>query len=131
MVDGAGADATSVVVDGAGADATRVVVAVTIVGASSVAVTAAIVASVVVAVAIGVAAATAIGGPMTAAAPDWFFVAGRRVELHPATDRWMMGDRFGEVVRFRDGVVHVRLDKSRKTLRFRPDDILHPGNKNP
>lgn len=23
---------------------------------------------------------------------------GKRVELHPATDRWMMGDRYGKIV---------------------------------
>lgn len=60
-----------------------------------------------------------------------FFVRDRRVELHPCTDRWMMGDRFGRILRVKDGVVHVRLDKSNKTFKFHPDNILHPGNRNP
>jgi hypothetical protein len=69
----------------------------------------------------------ALDGPLATG----FFKPERRVELHPATDRWMMGDRYGEIVRVKDGLVHVRLDKSGKTFRFKPDDILHPGNRNP
>jgi len=46
-----------------------------------------------------------------------------RVELHPATDRWMMGDKYGTVVKL-DGVyVHVRLDVSGKTRWFHPNNI--------
>jgi hypothetical protein len=60
-----------------------------------------------------------------------FFVAGRRVELHPATDRWMMGDRYGEVIKVEPERVRVRLDKSRKSFWFRREDVLHPGNRNP
>lgn len=46
-----------------------------------------------------------------------------RVQIPAFTDRWMMGDRYGEVVKTtkkRDGieVVSVKLDKSGKTLRF-------------
>jgi hypothetical protein len=52
---------------------------------------------------------------------------GRRVELHPATDRWMMGDRFGEIVAFVDGNVRIKLDVSGKTLLFKPEDL----NSNP
>lgn len=41
-----------------------------------------------------------------------------RVEIPAYTDRWMMGDRYGEIVRtFRRGdveYVEVRLDKSQK-----------------
>lgn len=41
------------------------------------------------------------------------YAVGDRVELHPATDLWMMGTRFGEVVgtslTSKDRV-HVRLD---------------------
>lgn len=60
-----------------------------------------------------------------------FFVRGRRVELHPATDRWMMGDRYGEVIKVGLGRVRVRLDKSGKTFWFRREDVLHPGNRAP
>ena len=55
---------------------------------------------------------------------------GDRVELHPCTDDWMRGDRFGEVVkvdRNEEGVVwrvHVRLDKSNKVRRFAHDRVL-------
>ena len=61
-----------------------------------------------------------------------------RVQIPAYTDRWMMGDRYGEVVKvtkvrkgFRSGasvsadhkgtyveVAHVKLDKSGKTVRF-------------
>ena len=49
---------------------------------------------------------------------------GTRVELHPATDRWMMGDRFGEVVKVTRTLVHVRMDRSGKTIRFGPEDLI-------
>lgn len=66
-----------------------------------------------------------------------------RVEIPAYTDRWMMGDRFGEVIRTSrrrsvgvraalltnarpsfDGleVAHVKLDKSGKTVRVILDD---------
>ena len=50
---------------------------------------------------------------------------GHRVELHPGTDRWMMGDRFGRVEKFdkRGVMVYVRLDKSGKLLKFRERDL--------
>lgn len=55
-----------------------------------------------------------------------------RVQIPAYTDRWMMGDRYGEVVKIRrrkgrakNGpedpdyeVAHVKLDKSGKTLPF-------------
>ena len=56
---------------------------------------------------------------------------GRRVELSPATDDWMRGDRFGEIVKTTMGsrnmldprdsanvYVHVKLDKSAMVRRF-------------
>lgn len=50
---------------------------------------------------------------------------GSRVELHPGTDRWMMGDRFGDVERIdRKGRVVVRLDRSGKALAFHPDRVI-------
>lgn len=61
---------------------------------------------------------------------------GRRVELHPATDAWMMGDRFGTVVRTtmrtanlidpRESAlvfVTVKLDKSGRIVRFHESNI--------
>jgi hypothetical protein len=35
----------------------------------------------------------------------------RRVELHPGTDWWMRGARYGEVISAKNGVAKVRLDK--------------------
>lgn len=55
-----------------------------------------------------------------------------RVEIPAYTDRWMMGDRFGEIVKtytsrkLIDGVIRriaiVKLDKSGKTVRVILDD---------
>jgi hypothetical protein len=66
------------------------------------------------------------------------FVIGDRVQLHPATDDWMRGDRYGEVVGFgklktfmdraTGGTVgaypiRVKLDKSGRVKAFNPDDL--------
>lgn len=60
------------------------------------------------------------------------FRIGDRVQLHPATSAWMMGDRWGEIVGFTAHNLHntnlrgvkVRLDKSGKTRAFHPDNVL-------
>lgn len=40
-----------------------------------------------------------------------------RVELHPATDAWMQGDRYGEVLRLtRTGRAYVIMDRSARSL---------------
>ena len=50
---------------------------------------------------------------------------GDRVQLHPATDRWMMGDRYGECRSVtKDGHVWVKLDKSGKLIRFEAANVL-------
>ncbi len=64
---------------------------------------------------------------------------GDRVELHPATDEWMSGDKFGVVVGFgharffigesvpAEGVpdpVRIKLDVSGRVRSFHPDNIL-------
>ena len=49
-----------------------------------------------------------------------------RVQIPVYTDRWMMGDRYGEIVKITrhrqlDGhpeIAHVKLDKSGKVMRF-------------
>lgn len=47
------------------------------------------------------------------------------VELHPATDEWMQGDRYGAIVAQRkNGEILVRLDKSQKLKWFPPEYIL-------
>jgi hypothetical protein len=43
---------------------------------------------------------------------------GQRVELSPATDRWMMGDRYGEIVHVGPATASVLLDKSGIIRRF-------------
>jgi len=55
------------------------------------------------------------------------FATGMRVQLHPALDRWMMGDRYGEVVKITRTHVHVALDRSGQTLRFLPMHLA-PNN---
>ena len=50
-------------------------------------------------------------------------LVGKRVELHPATDRWMMGDRYGEIVGTGYKLVHVKLDKSGQTVHFAHENV--------
>jgi len=67
------------------------------------------------------------------------FAKGQRVQLHPACDEWMQGDRYGVVVgygRSRDYIdtftkqiskvrpVRVKLDRSGRVRRFHPDNIM-------
>lgn len=65
---------------------------------------------------------------------------GDRVQLHPATDHWMRGDRYGTIVgvkrvydpepellrRAPNRVTgyRVKLDKSGKIVRVHPDNVL-------
>ncbi len=51
-------------------------------------------------------------------------LVGTRVEAHPATDTWMMGDRYGEIVKVGTRFVHVKMDRSGRTLRFTPNNLL-------
>lgn len=55
--------------------------------------------------------------------------AGRdlRVELHPATDAWMRGDRFGTITHVGRSSVTVRLDKSGRETRVAAYNI-RPNN---
>lgn len=46
---------------------------------------------------------------------------GRRVELHPACDAWVMGDRYGEVVKHGRKYLHVKMDVSQRTLKMTPN----------
>lgn len=54
-------------------------------------------------------------------------VVGSRVELHPGTDAWMRGDRYGEVIgTTRDKRRYkVRMDKSGKMLKVSPNNIYN------
>lgn len=54
------------------------------------------------------------------------FHKGERVELHPATDLWMRGARFGTIVKalpVRRAYL-VKLDKVARTRRIRHHDLL-------
>lgn len=47
----------------------------------------------------------------------------KRVQIPAYTDRWMMGDRYGDVVKVSEqGVAHVRLDISGKVVKVILDD---------
>jgi len=48
---------------------------------------------------------------------------GDRVQTHPATDRWMMGDRFGQISGITSRTMHVRLDRSGQTIRIPHADV--------
>jgi hypothetical protein len=52
------------------------------------------------------------------------FVIGQRVELHPACDAWMQGDRFGVVAKIGTKYVHVKMDRSGRTLVKLPRNVL-------
>lgn len=60
-----------------------------------------------------------------------FKAPGRRVEMHPCTDWWMQGDRYGRIVKIErdEGILHVRLDSGR-VVRVTPRSI-DPGSFNP
>ena len=51
------------------------------------------------------------------------FKVGDRVELHPATDAWMSGDRYGEVINIGRFYLHVRMDRSKLLRKLTPDKI--------
>lgn len=54
------------------------------------------------------------------------FKVGDRIEMHPATDLWMMGARFGYVVLVGTKYVSVSLDKiGTRRIQVRPENLLH------
>lgn len=52
------------------------------------------------------------------------FTEDQRVQMHPATDRWMRGDRYGTVHQARREVVIVDMDASRQRVAVTPDLLL-------
>lgn len=52
------------------------------------------------------------------------YAIGQRVELHPATDAWMRGDRYGQIVRCGTKFYHVAMDRNQRILRVPPRNIL-------
>lgn len=51
------------------------------------------------------------------------FDVGDRIELSPATDAWMIGDRFGEVIRIGRFYLHVKMDTSGKVRKVVPENV--------
>lgn len=51
------------------------------------------------------------------------YKVGDRVEVHPAMDAWMMGDRYGEIVKIGRKYVHIKMDKSGKIYKVTPHNI--------
>ena len=56
-------------------------------------------------------------------AQDKVYRVGQRVELHPATDWWMRGARFGEVVKVGRSLYHVRLDRTGRVVKVSERNI--------
>lgn len=52
------------------------------------------------------------------------FYANQRVQAHPATDAAARGDRFGTVESIGRKYIHVKMDRSRKILKFPKDQEL-------
>lgn len=50
---------------------------------------------------------------------------GDRVQTHPATDTWMMGDRYGVITKVGTKLVYVKMDRSGRTIRFHPRNLLN------
>jgi len=48
---------------------------------------------------------------------------GKRVQLHPATDAWMRGDRFGTVVKVGRKLISVKMDVSGRTLKLTLNNV--------
>jgi hypothetical protein len=51
------------------------------------------------------------------------FAIGQRVQMHPATNAWIRGDRYGEIIKL-TSKVHVKLDRSGRTLRCAPANVM-------
>jgi hypothetical protein len=51
------------------------------------------------------------------------YAIGTRLELHPATDDWMRGDRFGTVERVGRKYLYVRMDRSGRLRKTAPRNV--------
>jgi hypothetical protein len=52
------------------------------------------------------------------------YAPGTRVQLHPGTDRWMRGDRYGEVVKHGRKLVTVLMDRSGQKIKIHPSQLM-------
>jgi hypothetical protein len=53
------------------------------------------------------------------------FKVGQRVRMHPATDWFIRGAVYGDVVRVGRKYVHVKLDKWPRPIRVSPANVQH------
>jgi hypothetical protein len=53
-----------------------------------------------------------------------FLEIGMRIELHPACDAWMMGDRYGEIIKLGKKWIHLKMDRSGKIRKIGYGNIL-------
>ena len=51
------------------------------------------------------------------------FAVGDRIELAPHLDRWMMGDRYGEIVKIGGRFLHVLMDRTDKIVYVVPENV--------
>lgn len=56
------------------------------------------------------------------------FFAGDRVQVHPASDAWMQGDRYGTVTSVQRQYVRVQMDQSGRLWRFHPASLTLVGD---
>lgn len=56
--------------------------------------------------------------------PFYGLEIGKRVQLHPATDRWMRGDRWGVVTKLGRKYVYMKMDTSGRNIKVTPGSIL-------
>lgn len=74
-------------------------------------------------------AAPSLSRPALRGAADFYndkpsdFRSGDRVMLHPGTDAWMRGDKYGDVTRIGKKHVHVKMDVSGRTLKVAPSRL--------
>jgi len=52
---------------------------------------------------------------------------GTRVQLHPATDAWMRGDRYGEIAKLGSKYATVKMDTSGRNRRVAYDNLIYMG----
>lgn len=51
------------------------------------------------------------------------FTVNNRIELHPATDAWMRGDRYGTIVARGRKYLRVKMDRSLRVIKVSPASV--------
>jgi len=54
---------------------------------------------------------------------DRLFLLGKRVQLHPSTDWWMRGAKYGVVVKVTRLYTHVKLDVTGRVVKLAHCDV--------